>query len=218
MLEKFRIHNQDGFPIPETIQELINDLDNYVLNDISYPAAINAALIHAQFEFIRPFDNLNGVIGRMLAQFHFIWKKKIPFPVFQLSPVLREKKSEYFNLLSKINTNKNWEEWIGFFLKCLVAAGEKTLSIIRGFLELERRGIDTLIEKELATSSSLKLYKYFLSNPVASVPQITSSLGMSKQTANLLISKFLDEKIIEEATGKRRYRVYMRKEIVDLFQ
>ena len=216
--ERFRIHSSADFPDPEMIPELINDLDNYVLNDISYPSAINAALIHAQFESIRPFDELNGVTGRMLAQFHFIWKKKMSLPVFQLSSILRERKSEYFNLLGEIKTKKNIDDWILFFLKCLVDAGEKTLSILKRFLEIERQGIDTLIEKDSATSASLKLYKYFLLNPAASVPQITSALGMSKQTANLLILKFLEEKIIEEATGKQRYRVYMRKEIIDLFQ
>ena len=216
--ERFRIHNRGEYPSPEKVSQMIDDLDNYILNDISYPVTINAALIHAQFEMIHPFDYLNGLVGRILAQLHFIWKNKMPLPILQISSSLLNRKAEYFELLHNVSKNNNWEDWIVFFLSCVVEAGEKTQTILKKFLNIERNGIDLLIEQETATTASLKLHKYFLSNPISSVPQITESLGLSKQTANLLITKFLELGLIEEATGKQRNRIYTNKNIINLFE
>ena len=204
-------------PEPADIPKLMEELDQYISSDISYPVFVNAALIHAQLEMIHPFSSCNGLTGRILLLLHFIWKKKLSVPVLQVSSVLNKRRNEYFDRLGDLERNNNWDGWVKFFLKCITESANKTRSILINLVRLEKEDHDKLIEKEFATTASLKLFEYLLANPVVSVPKITSALGYSKQTTNLLITKFLEETILHETTGKRRYRIYSYKKIINLF-
>ena len=195
----------------------MEDLDQYISSDISYPVFVNAALIHAQLEMIHPFASGNGLTGRVLLLLHFIWKKKLSLPVLQISSILNKRKNEYFDRLGDLERNNNWDGWVKFFLKGIIESANKTRDILINIIRLENNDYNKFIEKEFATTASLKLFDYILSNPVVSVPKITSALRYSKQTTNLLIAKFLEENILQEATGKRRYRVYYYKKLINLF-
>ena len=60
------------------------------------------------------------------------------------------------------------------------------------------------------------MLNFITRNPVFTISQITEKLGYTKQTINLLIKRFVDEKLIEEISGKKRYRTYTYKTIYDV--
>ena len=205
-------------PEPEDIPKLMAELDQYISSNVAYPVVVNAALVHAQLEMIHPFASGNGLVGRILLLLHFIWKKKLACPVLQISSVLNKKKNEYFDRLGDLERSNNWSGWIKFFLKCIIESSNKTHEMFINALRVQREDYNKFIEKEFATTASLKLFEYITVNPIVTVPRITRELGFSKQTANYFVAKFLEENILHESTGKQRYRIYIYKKLIDILE
>lgn len=203
-------------PDDEEIIPLMIDLENYIAGDLSYPALINAGLIHAQFEMIHPFQTHNGLTGRILIHIYLLLKKKVSFPILQISSALQKNKSEYFNCLEDLEQNNNWNGWVKFFLEAIAEAGSETLWLFQKICKQKEKDLKRLLEKSFVSTASIRLLNYITTNPIFSIPQITSTLGYTKQTMNLLIKKFEEEKLITEISGKQRYRTYSYKALVDI--
>lgn len=209
-----------SFSLPSAgeVPELMNSLEQYLINDASYHPLVNAALVHAQFEMIHPFNSHNGVVGRTLMQLHFVWKKKLSIPVLQISKILRGKKIEYFDRLDDLARNSNWNGWVKFMLRVFYEAASLTLLHLTKLHDAAERNKKLLIEKNLATTASLKLIDLLKTKPVITIQQLTSELNYSKQTLSVIISKLLEEQIIEEVSGKQRYRVFKSKNFLSAIE
>ena len=57
-----------------------------------------------------------------------------------------------------------------------------------------------------------------LRQPALTIPFITKELGFNKQTANILIKKFLDENILAETTGKQRNRIFVYNDYLNILE
>lgn len=203
-------------PSPGEIEPFMKEFETYIASDISYPFVVNAALIHAQFEMIHPFETNNGLVGRILLQLHFLWKKRLSLPVLQISHVLNNKKTEYFDRLEDLEKNNSWASWIKFFLKIIIESASRTSFIIKNISELELNDYQTILDKEFVSAPLLKVFELIFRRPFISLPFITKELGLNKQTANVLISKLLEENILNETTGKQRYRIFVYKKLMDI--
>ncbi len=210
---------KSNFSLPDgaAIPELMHSLEQYLLNNTFYHPLIDAALVHAQFELIHPFNSHNGITGRILMLLHFIWKRKLSFPVLQTSKILRSKKVEYFDRLDDLARNNNWNNWIKFMLHIYNEAAKFVLDYAIKFNNISGQNYLLLIEKNIATTTSLKLHELIKRKPVLTIQQIITEISYSKQTLSLVISKFLEEKIIEEISGKQRYRVFKNKQLLNIF-
>jgi Fic family protein len=217
---KYRTDTNLYYPLPtkEEIQPLLENLDEYIALDTSYPQAINTAIIHAQFEKIHPYKSHNGLTGRIIFHLYLKWKNRLQTPIIQLSQHLLQRKSEYFDRLVDIDKSSGWEDWIKFFLDVVRKSSVTTNEILKNIFQLRKNDLEKLTEKELISTASLKLFNYLYKQPVFTIPEITKELGYSKQTANILVSKFMDQKIITETTGQQRYRVYTYKNLIDILE
>lgn len=211
---------ETSFTLPAAMQveELMSSLEHYLLNDSSYHPLVNVALVHAQFELIHPFSSVNGIIGRALMQLHFIWKKKLSFPVLQISKILCSKKIEYFDRLDDLSRNNNWDGWIKFMLRVFNEAASLTLIHINKMHKASENNYQIIIDKNLATTVSLKLLDLMKRKPVITIQLLTEKLNYSKQTLNIAISRFLEEQILEEVSGKMRYRIFKDKNLLNVFK
>lgn len=207
-----------SLPTADEVPELMNSLEQYLINDASYHPLVNAALVHAQFEMIHPFNSHNGVVGRTLMQLHFVWKKKLSIPVLQISKILRGKKIEYFDRLDDLARNNNWNGWVKFMLRVFYEAASLTLLYLTKLHAAAQQNKKILMEKNLVTTASLKLIDLLKTKPVITIQQLTSELSYSKQTLSVIISKLLEEQIIEEVSGKQRYRVFKSKNFLSAIE
>jgi Fic family protein len=207
--------NKFVLPPTDEIPSLIEKFENYIESDVSYPPLVNAALIHAQFELIHPFEYFNGLTGRILIQLHLNWKKRVANNCLQISGGLLKRKEEYFNRLKLLTANENWNEWIKFFLSIIISSANETNEIIKTLFRLEQTGYEKIIRSGYATSTIFQLYKHIFDQPVITIPHITKTLSLTKQTANIVVSRLLELDLLSEVTGKQRYRMYVNKNFLD---
>lgn len=210
--------NPKQIPPPEEIPFLMERLENYIASDISYPPLINAALIHAQFEMIHPFDSHNGLTGRILLQIHLQWKKWFVNNCLQISEALNNQKEEYFHQLESLENGGSWIEWIKFFLLIIIESSKNTIQIIKSIYALELGDYEKILSSNAATTAVLNIYRYIYVQPIVTIPHITKNLSFTKQTANVVISKLFELDILGEITGKQRYRMFTNKKFLKLIE
>ena len=120
----------DFVPPPiEDVPRLLDDLYESLNNDL-LPPLVQAALVHAQFETIHPFDDGNGRTGRALI--HVILRRRgvAPSYVPPISVVLAASRDRYSQGLTRFRGD-GVIEWIDHF----AAAAARSASLATRYLK-----------------------------------------------------------------------------------
>ena len=100
-------------PPPEEAGSLLDDLCRFC-NDETLPPLVQAAVAHAQFETIHPFEDGNGRTGRALVQVILRRRGLAPAFVPPISVVLARDKNHYIKGLTLFREDRI-PEWIEIF-------------------------------------------------------------------------------------------------------
>lgn len=112
---------------------------------------VRLALIHAQFEFLHPFLDGNGRIGRILIPIFLFEKGLLAQPTFYMSEYIEKRRDEYIDRLNGLGRVRNsWRNWTIFFLDAITAQAQQNAVTADAILALYER----LKEKFIATTHS----------------------------------------------------------------
>ncbi|MBE2318918.1 Fic family protein [Solirubrobacter sp. CPCC 204708] len=100
-------------PPPGEVDRLLDDLCAFV-DDVALPPLVQAAIAHAQFETIHPFEDGNGRTGRALVQVVLRRRGLTPAFVPPISVVLARDKDRYLNGLTLFREDR-LADWIELF-------------------------------------------------------------------------------------------------------
>ena len=133
-------------PPPHVVIDFMENWERFFRSDwVDGP--VQAAVMHAQFELIHPFDDGNGRLGRLLIPLFLYQKKVISHPNFYPSAYLARNRDAYVESLNRLGgENGDWHGWIAFFLQALIAQAEETTrkvgTITSCYEALKRRVVD----------------------------------------------------------------------------
>jgi len=98
---------------------------------------VRLALIHAQFEFLHPFLDGNGRIGRILIPIFLCEKGLLSQPTFYMSEYVEKHKDEYIDRLNALGRDKDsWRLWTEFFLDGVTSQARQNVSTADSILSL----------------------------------------------------------------------------------
>jgi len=80
---------------------------------------VSCAIIHYQFEAIHPFEDGNGRMGRLMIPLYLMSKNILDRPHLYLSAFFAANLGQYVNLMKRVSTHGDWEEWLVFFLEAV---------------------------------------------------------------------------------------------------
>jgi len=100
-----------GVPFLQVRADLKDMLYWYKKNKKNFKPLILAAIIHNQFEYIHPFQDGNGRVGRLLLNF-ILLKNKYP-----LINIALEDRAEYYKTLQEYQKSQNLKHTVEFLVK-----------------------------------------------------------------------------------------------------
>ncbi|KEJ91104.1 Fic family protein [Synergistes jonesii] len=167
-------------------------------------AIIQAGVLHAQFEMLHPFKDGNGRLGRILIPLFLYQKKVISRPMFYLSSYLEGHRDEYYLRLRNISSNKEWNEWLEFFLNAVteqaVANVRKAGQIMALYEEMKGR-IQSITHSRFTVAVLDSLFW----SPVFNVIEFAKNANVPRATVTTIIRKLKKHDIVKELkTGKGR--------------
>ncbi|HJD59195.1 MAG TPA: Fic family protein [Rickettsia endosymbiont of Omalisus fontisbellaquei] len=108
-------------PPASRVSLLMQDLFDFINKNDSTSGIIKACIFHYEFEFIHPFSDGNGRIGRLWQQLLLMQTNKI-FEYISVESLIRNNQSEYYSVLSKCDKLGESTLFIEFMLDQIVTA------------------------------------------------------------------------------------------------
>jgi Fic family protein len=178
------------------------------------PVLVRCALAHAQFETIHPFLDGNGRVGRLLIIFMLVEAKALAKPLLYLSVFLKEHRAQYYDRLTAVRANGDWESWVKFFLKG-VSETAKLASDTGGKIIKLREQHRTLLSKNI---HGLTLLDSLFERPHVDVKRAAELMQCSIVTAGKVVRDLQKLGVLEEMTGQTRNRVFRYQPYLALFE
>ena len=196
-------------PPAEKVGSLLADLERFIHDEASnLPALVRVAIVHAQFETIHPFLDGNGRIGRLLIAALLEHWQLLPEPLMYLSGYLKQHQSEYYQRLSAIRTQGDWEGWIQFFLQAVQNAATKSERDVVALASLVANDRRRILEHSKSNAVTYRLFELLPKMPRLSVERVRSVLQITFPTANTAIKLLEELGILVEVTGQKKNRTF----------
>ena len=205
-------------PHQSEVQDLLSDLELFWHNEeIEVPHLIRIAISHYQFETIHPFSDGNGRIGRLLIPLYLISHGLLRKPSLYLSDYLERHRGAYYDALTVVRSSNDLLHWIKFFLSAIIETADNGKETFTKILDLTKRIDSQIVTLGRKAENAKNILNHLYKKPVINVNQIMTILGVSKKSANQLVSDLVNLGILTELTGFRRNRLFVFKDYINLF-
>jgi Fic family protein len=192
-------------PPPEDVQRLLRDLCAAVNDDV-LPPVVQAALVHAQFETIHPFDDGNGRTGRALVQIVLRRRGIAAAHVPPISVVLAKSKKRYIQGLTQFRGDEGVAVWIEQFADAAATAAhiaQTYLVAVQALVDDWRRKL-TKSANPRADSVAWKLIEILTAHPMITAPVAEAATRRTRPAIYKAIDELQTARVlIPLSTGKR---------------
>ena len=206
-------------PHARDLPDLLRDLEHFWHNDALYmPQLIKVAILHYQFETIHPFNDGNGRVGRMLITLNLIESGFLREPTLYLSDFFERHKGAYYDALTFVRDRNDLDQWIIFFLSAVIETAKKSKDTFEKILVLRKKYDAKIVTMGGPAKHASKLLLRLFSSPAITVLDTAKHLEVSTSTANTLINKLEQKKILRKIKNQSRNRMFVLHEYLELFQ
>jgi cell filamentation protein, protein adenylyltransferase len=200
-------------PPPEHVQNLLLDLTYFISAPSSMAPLIRIALVHYQFEAIHPFLDGNGRVGRLLNTLLLVKWGVLTHPVVDISAYLLANRESYIGHLGRVSHEGTWSSWIDFFLEAASRHAQNALRRSKRLIALREDYLQQLSRETKSTTTGQYVDHLFEHLAVTNKTTV-ELLGVTPTTAQRMIGRLVAQGTLEEATGRKRDRVYRAREII----
>jgi Fic family protein len=204
-------------PPPEYVEELVRDLCE-AINDELLPPLVQAALVHAQFETIHPFDDGNGRTGRALI--HAVLRRRgvAPSYVPPISVVLAEQRDRYIQGLVAFRKGQN-QQWIERFAAAATTSGRLAADHVDAVQRLKddwRARLAAMPHVPRADAAAWAIIETLPAYPIITGPVAAAATGRSKPQIYQGLSQLEEAGVLEPLSTGRRNRSWEAIGLLDL--
>lgn len=205
-------------PAPEDMIQAVSDLEKYINDDDELDVLIRVALIHYQFETIHPFLDGNGRVGRLLITLYLMEKGVLTTPALYISYFLKKNRIEYYDRLSEVRRNGNYEQWIKFFLQAIYESAEDATITIDKLTALHDKNIAAIEGMGRAAKTAMRLFSYLEENPIIETQKTSAALGITFKTISDSVKRLCDMGILAQSSGEQRNRTFAYTAYLDILR
>lgn len=158
-------------PPADRVPELMFDLFEWIKTSDVHPL-IKSCVFHYEFEFIHPFQDGNGRMGR-LWQTVILKEWKEIFAWLPVETLIKENQQEYYNVLGASDSAANSTKFIEFMLSLI-------LDTINEIIETEKKVTIKVAIK--VTINQQKIIDAIKSNPYVTQEELANNIGITKKS------------------------------------
>lgn len=212
-------------PPPHEMRAALDNFEKFLHPELTglgerMPILIQCGLAHAQFETIHPFLDGNGRVGRLLITFLLCQREILSRPLLYLSLFLKANRAEYYDRLTAIRTDGNWEGWLKFFLRGVAQTSLEATQTAREILQLREQGREKVMLLGGNQILASRAFDLFFDHPVITVNWLADELGCAYKSAARVVEVFTTPEIgfLREITGAKRNRRFRFVPYLQLFE
>ncbi|EPX83565.1 hypothetical protein Salmuc_02173 [Salipiger mucosus DSM 16094] len=195
-------------PPPDDVPACIEDNMAYMRaepEDISQIAVIvRAAVAHAHFEAVHPFQDGNGRIGRLMLPLAFAADGHAPL---YLSPWIEAHKTDYYEALKSAQQRLDHGPIIDLLARAVIGTEQEFNATVAAVDAVEEEWRTRFrLRRNSTAERALHLLKAY---PVLRARTLADRLGVSFKAASDGLSRLEVLGVVEEKTGYARNRIFV---------
>lgn len=199
-------------PHPELLQQYMDEFIKFTKRTDLHPL-VHAALAHAYFEHIHPFEDGNGRVGRIIIQIilknsYFLENMFMP-----ISAGLVKNNNEYINALNNFKDG-NYETIIELILNSVLSVVPIVYDVLDQVIILKASWQDKL--KARKDSYIWKILDELIIQPVINVNYIKNKYNINDQAVRNSIKTLIEANIIAPINANKRNVLYESSEVLKI--
>lgn len=204
-------------PPPEYVDALVADLCAAIEDD-ALPPLVQAALVHAQFETIHPFDDGNGRTGRALI--HVVLRRRGVAPAYvpPISVILANARDRYIRGLTDYREDRV-EEWIEHFAGAAASAARLASEYLEAVTALTDRWRAELAASPgapRADASAWLIIDILPAHPMITAPVAAAATRRSKSQVYQALEQLEGAGVLVPLSTHRRNQTWEAVGLLDL--
>lgn len=182
-------------PPADRVPLLMADLFNWLKTSDVHPL-IKSCVFHYEFEFIHPFQDGNGRMGR-LWQTVILKEWKEVFAWIPVETLIKENQSEYYNALNFSDKEADSSSFIEFILSLL-------LKTIEEIIETEKKVTVKVSVK--VTVNQQKILDVIKENPFVTQEELAQIIGLSRKSIIQNMKKLQENGLLKRVGADKNGR------------
>lgn len=170
----------------DRVPELMFDLFKWLKESDAHPL-IKSCVFHYEFEFIHPFQDGNGRMGR-LWQTVILKEWKEIFAWLPVETLIKENQKEYYNVLGASDSDANSTKFIEFMLALI-------LNTIEEIISTEKKVTQKVTVK--VTVNQQKILNLLKQNPFITQEELSKIIGIARKSIILNMKKLQEAGLIK---------------------
>ncbi|AEG58175.1 Fic family protein [Sinorhizobium meliloti] len=204
-------------PPANEVMTCLGDWERFIHEETpSIPPLIKAGLIHVQFETIHPFLDGNGRLGRLLITLFLCATGVLQQPLLYLSLYFKSRRPDYYRLLQEVREYGTWEAWLEFFLDGVAETADQAFETANRIARLFHDDRERIVRESERTGSVLQIHEIMRTSPYLTAASAAKRSGLTVPTVNAALDQLQRLGVVEEATGRRRGRVFVYRAYMDI--
>lgn len=188
-------------PRNETIiQERLNNLINFVNDDLQYKIdpLLKMAIAHFQFEAIHPFRDGNGRTGRVFNINYLTNKELLDLPILFLSRYVLDHKDDYYAGLMGVSQRGDWKSWLLFMLIAVEKTSIQTFNKINDIVAAKDSILEYIKKEYHKLKNPDDLVGFLFTQPFTKVKHLVDARLYSENTAREYLNKLCELRVLEK--------------------
>ena len=182
-------------PPADRVPLLMADLFNWLKTSDVHPL-MKSCVFHYEFEFIHPFQDGNGRMGR-LWQTVILKEWKEVFAWIPVETLIKENQSEYYNALNSSDKEADSSSFIEFILSLL-------LKTIEEIIETEKKVTVKVSVK--VTVNQQKILDVIKENPFVTQEELAQIIGLSRKSIIQNMKKLQENGLLKRVGADKNGR------------
>ena len=179
-------------PGPNMVPGLLKQLLQWT-KDSEYPMILKSCVFHYEFEYIHPFEDGNGRMGR-LWQTILLSRHDRAFELIPVESMIRSYQNEYYEALAKSNSSGDCTQFIEFMTEMILRSIRKSIK--------ESLKENTSIEDEM-TVNEMRLYSIIRDGHYEDIEQAAGLMKVSVPTLNRCLRSLKENGVIRKIGNRK---------------
>lgn len=162
-------------PPADRVPTLMADLFEWISQTDTHPL-VSSCVFHYEFEFIHPFMDGNGRMGRYW-QTMLLSRWKGIFAWLPVETIVKQHQQDYYNAIAQSDAQGDSTAFIAFMLRCILQSVK------------EQQKVTDKVADKVTDKSEDKLLNIIRETPSVTIPQLMQMLSMSDSGVRKILRK-----------------------------
>lgn len=179
-------------PPADRVPTLMADLFEWISQTDTHPL-VSSCVFHYEFEFIHPFMDGNGRMGRYW-QTVLLSRWKGIFAWLPVETIVKQHQQDYYNAIAQSDAQGESTAFIAFMLRCILQSVK------------EQQKVTDKVAYKVTDKSEDKLLNIIRETPSVTIPQLMQMLSMSDSGVRKILRKLQQQgRLVRIGANKNGY-------------